>query len=366
MRVWPLIPISRPTFGAEDEAAVLAVLRSGHVASGPKVQELEAAWANYCGVKRAVATCNGTVSLHATLLALGVGPGDEVITTPFSFVATANAILLSGATPVFVDVTDVDLTLDPARVREAITPKTKAIMPVHLYGMPADMEALSDAASEHGIQVLEDAAQAHGAKVSGRRVGGLCHAASFSLYATKNLVAGEGGLVTTNDSSLAERVASFCNHGRPAAARGAASYEHEGLGSNYRMSDVHAALALVQLRQLESTNERRRANAAYLTRRLKDAVRVPADVAGRESVYHQYTIRIPARDHVRKAVTAAGVGCGVYYPRVLYEYPHLQQYARDCPIAERGAREVLSLPVHPQLSGDDLATIADAVLAAVS
>jgi dTDP-4-amino-4,6-dideoxygalactose transaminase len=348
------IPIARPLLGEEEKQAVLAVLESGQLAQGPLVAELEARFAAWCGARHAVAVCSGTAALHLALLALGVGPGDEVITSPFSFVASANAALLVGARPVFVDVEPRTFCLDADLVEASLSPRTRAILAVHLYGHPAPMPELRDIARRHGLLLIEDACQAHGAEIDGRKVGTLGDVAAFSLYATKNITAGEGGLVLTDDDRVAERVRALRNHG--ASER----YRHELLGYNFRLSDLHAAIALAQLRKLDAFNAARRDNAARLTRLLcgLSGLVVPVERAGYRHVYHQYTVRIlGGRDDVRSELMAREIETGVHYPIPLHRQPlydTLGYGTLHLPVAEHLAEEVLSLPVHPSLGPSDL------------
>jgi perosamine synthetase len=354
-----MIPISKPDIGAAEEQAVLDVLRSGMLAMGPRTAEFEAAWAAYCGVRHAVMMANGTVTTEAILRGLGIGPGDEVITVSFSFNATVSAILQVGARPVFVDVRESDFTMDPELVEAAITPRTKAIMPVHLYGLMAEMDPLVAIARRHGLHLIEDAAQAHGATYHGRRAGSF-GPAMFSLYATKNLMTGEGGIATTDDDELAERLRLYRNHGMRRR------YYHDALGTNFKPTDLAAALGLAQLGRLEERTVRRRQNAARLTEGLAGYL-TPRVPAGREHVWHQYTMRFPGeRDRVAERLAERGVGTLIYYPLPIHRQAYLQRYLPgaadlDLPITNRLADEVLSIPVHPRLSDDDLATIIGAI-----
>jgi perosamine synthetase len=353
-----VIPISKPTIGAAEREAVLAVLDSGMLVQGPRTAQLEEGFARLCGVEHAIATSSGTTALHVALLANGIGPGDEVITSSFTFIATANSILMAGATPVFADVDPVTFNLDPAAVEAAVTPRTKAIMPVHLYGRVAEMEALQAIADRHGLLLLEDACQAVGATHHGR-VAGSFGTAAFSLYATKNLAAGEGGMITTNDAAVAERARLLRAHGMRVR------YQHELLGYNYRMTDLHAAIALAQLERLESMNAARAQHAAFLSKHLT-SVDVPADsVAGRH-VWHQYTIRVRPgtdRDAAVARLAEGGVGSGVFYPIPCHRQPHLARYAEgpQLPVTDALARSVISLPVHPELSDSELEMIVERV-----
>lgn len=370
-----MISIARPLIGREEEEAVLRVLASGQLAQGEEVAAFERRFAEICGAREAVAVSSGTAALHLALLAHGVGPGDEVITTAFSFAATANVILLVGATPVFVDIERDTYNIDPALVEAAITPRTKVIMPVHLYGNPSDMRRLEEIAAAHKLTIIEDAAQAHGAKIDDRTIGGF-GTACFSFYATKNITAGEGGMVTTNDPAIAEKLRLLRNHGQQIR------YYHTAIGYNYRMMNVQAAIGLAQLGKLEQFNERRIANARFLTEHLKGVLQTPVVRPGHQHVYHQYTVRVPGdRDQWAAKLHERGIGTGVHYPLPIY----LQPFYRDSPTqfrisspggnaqhdpsdlhlpeTEAAAKQVLSLPVHPALSEADLSTIVKEVLA---
>ena len=264
-----MIPVVRPITGDEEKQAVLAVLDSGMLAQGPRVEAFEDAFAEYCGVRFAVATSSGTTALHLALLAHGIGPGDEVITTPFSFVATANVIRFVGADPVFADIEPNTFNLDPEQVEHKITSRTKAIMPVHLYGHPADMARFSDICRRYNLELIEDACQAHGAEFEERKTGSF-GTGCFSFYPTKNMTSAEGGMVTTDDLELADRMRVLRNHGMRER------YSHEVLGYNFRMTDLHAAVGLAQLGKLERFNAARISNAGFLTKRLGDLLACPA------------------------------------------------------------------------------------------
>jgi perosamine synthetase len=354
-----VIPISRPDIGQAEEEAVLEVLRSGMLAMGRKTAAFEEAWAAYCGVKHAILMSNGTVAQEAVLHGLGIGPGDEVITVSFSFNATVSVILRAGATPVFVDVRADDFNMDAGAVEAAITPRTRAIMPVHLYGLMADMDPLVEIAERHGLVIIEDAAQAHGARYRGKRAGGF-GPAMFSLYATKNLMTGEGGFATTDDDDVADRIRLFRNHGMRVR------YYHEELGTNYKPSDLVAAIGLAQLPRLDERTETRRRNAAYLTEHLADYL-TPSVPEGREHVWHQYVMRFPGeRQAVIDGLTERGIGTLIYYPVPIHKQAYLQRYVPGAaelhlPVTDRLSGEVLAIPVHPRLSADDLAAIVAAV-----
>lgn len=352
-----MIPIARPLISDEEKQAVLQVLESGMLAQGPTVEAFERAFAELCGVDHAVATSSGTTALHVALLAHGIGPGDEVITTPFTFIATANAILYVGAKPVFVDIDPATFNIDPSLIEVAITSRTKAILPVHLFGLPADLDLILEIAEQYGLPVIEDACQAHGATYGDRCVGSF-GTGCFSFYPTKNMTSAEGGMITTDAAALAD----YCREVRQHGMR--RRYYHDRLGYNFRMTDVHAAIGLAQLQKLNGFNQARRANATYLSQHLRD-VTTPTTPAGRTHVYHQYTVRVPdaQRDIVLDGLRAQGVSAGVYYPVPIHRQ-HLYRdlgYDDHLPNAERAAHEVLSLPVHPALTGEDLKRIVDAV-----
>jgi dTDP-4-amino-4,6-dideoxygalactose transaminase len=304
--------------------------------------------------------CNGTVAQEAVLHALGIGPGDEVITVSFSFNATVSVILRAGATPVFVDVREDDFCMDPALVEAAITPRTKAIMPVHLYGLMADMDPLVEIAGRHGLVIIEDAAQAHGAAYHGRRAGQF-GPAMFSLYATKNLMTGEGGFATTDDDGIADRLRLFRNHGMRVR------YHHDALGTNLKPTDLAAALGLAQLTRLDERTATRRANAAYLAGHLAGEYLTPVVPEGRDHVWHQFVMRFPGeRQRVIDGLTERGIGTLIYYPVPIHKQAYLQAYLPgaadlDLPATNRLADDVLAIPVHPMLSGEDLAAIVAAI-----
>ncbi len=357
-----MIPIARPDLGQEEIDAVADVIRSGIVAQGPRVKEFEAAWADYCGVRHAIATSNGTLALMAILDQLGIGSGDEVITVAHTFAATANAILSTGAVPVFVDIEPDTYLIDAARIEAAITPRTRAIMPVHLFGLVADMDMIGAIADRHGLAVVEDACQAHGATFRGRRSGSFGHGA-FSLYATKNLTTGEGGLVTTNDDALADRIRLYRNQGMRTR------YQFEMLGYNYRMTDLNAAIGLVQLRKLDRNTARRQAIAAAYDAGFADLpVRTPVVPDGRTHVYHQYTLEVgPRRDTIIGAIKEGGVGADIYYPIPVHRQPYIQERGlhADLPVTDRAAEQTVALPMYVGMTAEDQATVIEVVRRAV-
>jgi perosamine synthetase len=353
-----MISIAKPIIGKDEEEAILEVIASGQLVQGPKVREFEARFAELCGVEHAVATSSGTTALHIAMLAHQIGPSDEVITSPFSFIASANCVLYVGAHPVFVDIEPDFFTIDPAKVEERITKNTKAIIPVHLYGQSCDMDAIVEIAQKHNLAIIEDACQAHGATYKGRPIGSF-GTACYSLYATKNITTIEGGMLVTNDPQIAERARLIRSHGSPR------TYEHVMLGYNMRLTDLLAAIGLVQLKKLSEWNSIRRANAAYLTANLSKikGVVTPKVRDHAEHVFHQYTIRIPDRDNSAQKLREKGVGVGIHYPTPIHKQPLYQQlgYSDVLPIAEAASREVLSLPIHPSLTKDDLDSIIQAV-----
>jgi len=353
-----MIPIAAPDIGPEEHDAVDTVLRSGQLADGDVVRSFEDEFAAFCGTEHGVATTNGTTALHAAFQALGIGEGDAVVTTPFSFVASANAIRLAGAEPVFADIDPETLSLDPAAVEAVLQERddVAAILVVHLYGTPAEMWGFERLADEHDVALVEDAAQAHGADYQGDRVGSIGDVGCFSFYPTKNMTSGEGGMLTTDDPGIAERAARFCDHGRTSG------YDHAVLGHNYRMTNLCAAIGRVQLERLPEFTVARRGNAAYLTDHLRDsAVETPVEPRGARSVYHQYTIKSDDRDELRAHLEDQGVASGIYYPTPIHEQPAYHHIDVDLPVAERAADRVLSLPVHPGLDVADLETIVGAV-----
>ena len=344
-----MIPAAKPLIGDEERAAVDRVMRSGMIAQGPEVAAFEAEFAQeLVGGRTCVAVSSGTAGLHLGLLAAGVGPGDEIIVPSFTFAATANSVALTGATPVFADIDPETFCLEAGSVESAITPRTVGIMPVHLYGHPADMTALAALAARRGVQLFEDAAQAHGAAWQGSPVGSFGSFAMFSLYPTKNMTSGEGGMVACSTPEIARMVRLLRNQGMEKR------YENEVVGFNVRMTDVHAAIGRVQLGKLPGWTAQRQANAEFLSANL-EGVGVPTVAPGATHVWHQYTIRVSAdRDAFAAALAAEhGVGSGVYYPIPNHELPSFG-LSRDLPETARACAEVLSLPVHPALTGEDL------------
>lgn len=364
-----MIPVSSIHFDAAVEAAVLEVLRSGMIAQGPMVARLEAEFSEMTGVAHTVAVNNGTTALIAALQVLDLRPGDEVITSPFTFVATLNAILQAGATARFADIRTTDFAVDPACVDALVNERTKVIMPVHLYGQTADMDAVYDLAVRHQLEIVEDAAQAHGAALDGKRAG-TWGTGCFSLYATKNLTSGEGGLITTDDDDRADRLRILRNQGMRQR------YQYEMAGNNYRMTDLQAAVCVPQLSTYADNVQRRQRNADALTAGLSGLgwLQVPGALPGREHVWHQYTVLLDddapiSRDDLIRHLDSRGVGSGVYYPKLVFDYDCYRQDPRvvvgEVPTAASVVQRCLSLPVHPGVGPDQVATIVDAVSSAV-
>jgi dTDP-4-amino-4,6-dideoxygalactose transaminase len=328
------------------------VLQSGQWVQGKKVKEFENKFAEYVGAKHAIAVANGTLALHLALIAAGVGPGDEVITTPFSFVASSNAILMCGATPVFVDIDPKTYNINPDLIEAEITTRTKAVLPVHLYGNPCDILKIKSICLDHNLNLVEDACQAHGAKVG-------LSTTCYSFYATKNLACGEGGMITTDDEKLANFVRNLRQHG------GQKKYAPEYLGFNYRMTDISATIGLGNLAKLSEFTRRRRENAELLTGLLKDVRGIATPHSDFESVFHQYTIRVLpefplSRDELASKLKENGIDIGIFYPLPLSQMPHIVRAAGEasCPVAEKASKEVLSLPIHPGVSMVDIKRIA--------
>ena len=350
------IPPAKPIIGDEERAAVDRVLRSGMIAQGPEVAAFETEFSEHFKLGRAcVAVNSGTSGLHLGLLSCGIGAGDEVIVPSFTFAATANSVALTGATPIFADISADDFTLDPASVEASITDRTKAIMPVHLYGHPAKMDKLRAIADSHSLLLFEDAAQAHGASLDGTPVGAFGEFAMFSLYPTKNMTSGEGGMVSCSDATIERNIRLYRNQGM------LQQYHNEVVGLNNRMTDIHAAIGRVQLTKVDAWTKTRQENAAFLSANL-DGVTPPPVADGAVHVYHQYTIRVPEdRDGLAKALKEEyQVGSGMFYPVPNHRLKPFQSPV-DLPETERAAKECLSLPVHPSLTREDLERIVNAV-----
>jgi dTDP-4-amino-4,6-dideoxygalactose transaminase len=345
---------------AELDAAIREVLEASWFILGKQGEAFEQEFASYCGGGHAVGVGSGTEALHLALLACGVGPGDEVITVPNTAVPTVCAIDFAGATPVFADIDPATFTLDPAELERRLTPRTKAVVPVHLYGQPADMEPILEFAQRHGLRVIDDAAQAHGAEYRGRRVGVLADATAWSFYPSKNLGAyGDAGAVTTNDPELARRLRMLRNYGEEER------YYHTIRGFNSRLDEIQAALLRVKLRHLDAWNDRRREIAAHYGERIRHPeIRLPGEASWARHVYHLYVVRTPRRDALREHLAAREIGSQIHYPVPLYRqqaYAHLQVPAGDCPEAERAMAEILSIPVYPELTDEQVEAVVEAV-----
>jgi dTDP-4-amino-4,6-dideoxygalactose transaminase len=353
------IPPARPVIGEREIEAAVRVLRSGMVVQGPEVAAFEAEFAELVEGRHCVAVNSGTSALQLTLMAMGLGPGDEVIVPSFSFAASANAVRLVGAEPVFADIERDTFCLDPDAVAAAVGPRTAAIMPVHLYGHPAAMDRIMELAERHGLAVVEDAAQAHGATLHGRPVGAFGLAGCFSFYPTKNMHSLEGGMITTADAGLARTLRLLRNQGMEQR------YANEVVGANMRLTDVAAAIGRVQLTQLDGWTEQRRANAKFLDSAITELVTPPV-ADGAKHVYHQYTVRVPGdRDRAQEHLKARGVGNAVYYPTPIHRLkPYLDADGKpgrwELPETERAAAEVVSLPIYPSLTPAQLDRIAEA------
>lgn len=355
----PFLDLQSQYRGIRNEVidAMIDVADSTRYALGPKVSEFEERFAAYTGSNHCVAVNSGTSALHVALIAAGVGPGDEVITVPMTFIATTWAISYVGATPVFVDVNPVTYTMDVDQVESRITPKTKAILPVHLYGQPADIAPLLEIGTRHGIPVIEDAAQAHGATYRDGPAGAWGLLGCFSFYPGKNLgAAGEGGAIVTNDGAIAERLRALRDHAQ------SERYHHEELGFNYRMDAIQGAVLGVKLQHLDSWITSRRAHAATYGELLAGLpLRLPIEASDRQHAWHLYVVLTPERDRLQTELNAAGISTGLHYPIPVHlqrAYAHLGHQAGDFPVAERVAAECVSLPMYPELSRDQVQAVA--------
>lgn len=348
------IPIASPIVGWSEIYSVAKVLKSGSLAQGPKVLQFEKNFSRLVDDRECVAVNSGTSALHVALLSLGIGPGDEVIVPSFTFAATANSVALTGAKPVFVDIDHRTYNIDPSKIESAISDKTKAIMVVHLYGLPADMKLIKEVASRKNLLLIEDAAQAHMAEIDGDKVGTFGDAAAFSFYPTKNMTAGEGGMIVLKDHDAAKKARLLRNQGM------AVRYQNEVVGFNLRMTDIHAAIGIEQLKNLRKWTDIRQQNALQLSREITEVI-TPFVPNGFSHVYHQYTIRIEKnRDKFSELLTSSGIGNSVYYPTEVHNLPsfkselHLDE-------THKATQQVLSLPIHPRLSKSDLRRIASQV-----
>lgn len=358
-----LISIAKPQVEKNEINEVIKVLKSGELSQGKWVEEFENSFAKFCLTKYAIAVSNGTTALQLALLALGVKQGDEVITTPFTFIATSNSILYTGAKPVFVDIDQGTFNIDPDFIEKKITSKTKVILPVHLYGLPADMDKISKIAKKHKLYVIEDAAQAHGAMIGTRLAGNFGDLAAFSFYSTKNITTGEGGMVTTNNEVFAKRLKILRNHGMERR------YHHDILGFNFRMTNIAAAIGIHQLKKLNKFNKKRAENARFLTKQLSEikGIATPFIPKNFTHVFHQYTILVKKgkneRDKLTQYLNKNGINASVYYPIPAYKQNFMLQLYPNLHLknAEAAADQVLSLPIHPAVKKEDLARIANLI-----
>jgi perosamine synthetase len=362
-----MIPISKPLIENEEINAVVEVLKSGMIAQGAKTKELEDMFAKLCGTEHAIAFSNGTTAIHSAIVALGIEEGDEVITVPFTFVATANPVLMEGGKVVFVDISEDDFCIDPTKIEEKITKKTKAIIPVDLFGQIYNYEKVKKIADKHNLKILEDACQAVGATRNGKVAGSLGDVGAFSLYATKNIATGEGGMLTTDDDDIARTVKMYRHHGQDEAIR----YEYLELGHNYRLTDMAAAIGVEQMKKLDRIIDTRVRNAKLYDKGLSKikGVITPKVMEENTHVYHQYTIRIieeygRSREELMTFLKENEIGCGIYYPKPLHLHEHFRKMGYkegDFPVAEKLAKEVLSLPVNPFVTKEDVKKVVDKI-----
>jgi dTDP-4-amino-4,6-dideoxygalactose transaminase len=355
-----MIVLSRPQIGPEEIAAVTEVLESGMLASGKRVAQFEEEFAAAVGAEHAVAVGSGTASLHVGLLALGIGPGDEVIVPSFTFAASANSVRMVGATPVFADIDPVDYTIHAAAIEPLITERTKAVMPVHLYGQTSPMAPMVELARRTGIDIVEDAAQAHFAESDGVKAGAFGRVAGFSFYPTKNMTTGEGGMITTSDPEVAQRARWLRNQGM------AERYEHKIVGLNERMTEIEAAIGLAQLTKVERWTERRREIAAIYRERLDPVLGLPAERPDARHVYHQFTIAPTDREPIRETLREAGIGHDVYYPKATHQQDPYLGPSYDLPVTEEMVGRVLSIPVRPDLTDAEIDLIVETLNRAVA
>ncbi|MFZ5967267.1 MAG: DegT/DnrJ/EryC1/StrS family aminotransferase [Bacillota bacterium] len=348
-----MIPLVKPMLGIEEQMLMNEVLFSGKLAQGEYVEKFERNFALYQGSRYCVAASSGTSALHVALLSLGIKPGEKVITTPFSFIATANAILYAQAVPVFTDIELEDYNISTQCLLETIKkhPDVKAIIVVHLYGYPARMKEIMDIANQYNLIVIEDCAQAHGASIHGKKVGTFGHFGVFSFYPTKNMTCGEGGMLTTQDKEMAQKARSLINHGQTA------KYQHDLLGYNYRMTNIHAAIGIEQLHKLPGFNERRKEIAGRYSREITNpAFMKPICLPGFEHVYHQYTLGVNNRIHFIEFLEAQGIGYGIHYPKAIPDQPLYlrRENLGSFTNARKAAERVVSIPVHPALTEQEV------------
>lgn len=352
-----MISLSKPIIGEEEKKAVRMVLDSGYIVEGKQVKDFETRFAKLCGAKYAIAVNNGTSALHTTLYSIGIQPGDEIITTPFTFVATANSILMVSAKPVFVDIDSKTFNIDSNLIEKSITKKTRAILTVDLYGQPADYSTIRKIAKKHKLIIVEDAAQSVNAEYNGKKTGNLADISCFSLYATKNIMCGEGGIITTNNRNYFEKARQFRNHGQPYGLR----YIYKDIGYNYRMMNIQATIALEQLKRLDYITKRRQKIAQQYNKELSAirGIQIPFTASNRTHVYHQYTLRITkeckvTRNEFKKFLFEKGIQSNIYYPIPLYDFKHLKYKIGKCINTEKAVQEVISIPIHPSLTDKEV------------
>ena len=360
-----MIAIAGPIIEDDEIKAVNDVLASGIIAQGPRVAELEERFAAYCGTKYAVALNSGTAAIHTALHIAGVTDGDEVITTPFSFIATINPIIMCGAKPVLADIDPTTFNIDINNIEKLVTKKTKAIVAVDLYGQPCDWDGLRDIAKKNQLILIEDSCQSIGAEYKGKKTGSLGDIGCFSLYATKNIMCGEGGMITTDNEGYYHAAKRFRQHGM------SGPYEYSGLGYNYRMTDLQAAIAIEQLKKVDKFNSKRNDNAKLLSEGLSNikGIVLPILIPDRTHAYHQFTVRVTSDFPMTRAefvdfLNKNQIGAGVYYPKPLHAYDHVSKFGYeigDFPVAEQASSEVVSLPVHSMVSKDDIAQIINVI-----
>jgi perosamine synthetase len=357
-----MIQIASPNIGKDEIDAVVSVLKTGQIAQGEKVSAFERDFSSYIGLKHGIACSSGTSALVVGLEALGIKPGDEVITTPFTFIATSNSVIHSGAKPVFADIDERTFNIDPVNIESGITDKTKAVLVVHLYGNPCNMDEIRGICDRYDLLLIEDCAQAHGAEYKSKKVGTFGDLSMFSFYATKNMVTGEGGMILTDNDAVAEKCRVLVNQGQ------VGKYEHVMIGYNDRMTNIEAAIGLQQLRKLGAMNRKREENAALLSERLKGVswLETPYVSKNAKPVWHQYTVKVSGgfRDRMLEHLNRRGIGARVYYPKPVYMQPAYQALGYEsglCPVAESVSKQVISLPVHPGVRKPDLEKIADVI-----
>ena len=353
-----MINIAKPLIGIEEQNAVKRVLESGMIACGPVTAEFEKNFADYVGTKHAISTTSGTTAIHLALMCLGINSGDEVIVPSFSFIASVNPVLFCNAKPVFCDINPKTYNIDVNKIETLITEKTKAIIPVHLYGQPAEMKPIIEIAERNNLKIIGDACQAHGATYDNKMIGSFGDMECFSFYPTKNMTTSEGGMITTNSDEIAELALSIRNHGREKTKWG---YEHGRLGYNYRMTDITAAIGIEQLKKLPMFINKRRQNAKYFNENLK-GLETPFLIENAEHAYHQYTVKCEKRDILIDALKKNEIGFGVYYPKPLHHFDHLKQFSHDdLQNSEQICNKILSIPVHPGLTNEDIEKIINVI-----